>query len=137
LEALGERLTISRAQLRTLHWIRAGYQLLRDMPPGTPRSQIVEWLEPMDAVCWLALWATAQTAPLRQTITDFVEHWRHIHSSYDGNRLKALGVPPSPVMGHILRTLRHAWIDGKITSTQAEDQFLKNLLNDSDLSLWP
>jgi tRNA nucleotidyltransferase (CCA-adding enzyme) len=128
LQAVGERLSISRAQMKLLRSIRDGYAFLVSIDPIAPPSSIVKELEDMDPVCWVALWAAAPTAQLRRLVFSFVTEWRHIRPSYDGNQLQALGVHPGPQMGHILDSLRDAWIDGAISTREEERRLLQQLI---------
>ncbi len=131
LTTVGERLSISRNQMKFLHGVRKQYHFLVNMTPDTTPSDIVVQLESLEPVAWLVLWAAMPTAALRRTMVEFVIRWRHRQTSYDGNQLRALGLRPGPLMGDVLQELRRAWIDGDITDTYEEEQYLKKLIDDA------
>lgn len=131
LGALGERISISRNQMKFLYGVRDSYRFLINMPLDTAPSAIAAQLETLEPVAWLVLWAAMPTAALRRILVAFVTQWRHRQTTYDGNRLRAIGVPPGPWMGDILHELRRAWIDGEISNTDEEEQYLKLLIDDT------
>ncbi|MCB9438131.1 MAG: CBS domain-containing protein [Anaerolineales bacterium] len=129
IEALASRLLLSRAQVHVLLAFQKAIPLYT-WPYTTPPSAVVNLLEPMPEVCWLAIWAAAPTAHTRQLVVQFVQAWRHIKPLHDGKQLQSLGVEIGPVIGKILRELRRAWLDGEITTPEQEDVYLNRLLHD-------
>lgn len=49
----------------------------------------------------------------------------------DGNRLLALGVKPGPQIGKIIKSIRHAWLEGEIDSALGEEKLVRELMEDS------
>ncbi len=55
------------------------------------------------------------------TLDHYQSTWRHIVAELNGDALRALGLSPGPQFGQILRQLRTARLDGKVTSRAAEE----------------
>ncbi len=130
LDSVGKRLQVSRAQMKLLHMVQDGYCQILAFTPDMYPSTVVEILEPLDEMCWLALWAAAPTAVIRQIIEQFVTEWRHVQSTYDGRRLREMGMKPGPAMGQMLRDIRRAWLDGIVSTSQQEDDFVQRMLDE-------
>ncbi len=65
----------------------------------------------------------------KQNIEEYVDKWQHITPYTSGSDLKARGLAPGPVYKTILEQLRSAWLDGEISSQQAEFDLLNELLS--------
>lgn len=70
--------------------------------------------------------------PARLALDEYVLRWRHIHSGVDGNTLRAMKLPVGPVYSQILRRLRHAWLDGEVTTSAEETGLLESLLKSAE-----
>lgn len=129
LESVSKRLMVSRLTREKLRVIHRGYQVLtylHEMPP----SEITYTLEPLTHVGWLACWILTHDAQTRQKIEQFVNHWRHIKPSIDGNILLKMGVKASPFMGKLLHDLRARWLDGEITNAEDEQRYIEQCLRE-------
>jgi len=58
----------------------------------------------------------------------YASHWRQIAPSTTGEALIARGLRPGPHFRTILRALRAAWLDGKISSVKEEAELLDRLI---------
>lgn len=58
----------------------------------------------------------------------FEEEWQQVRPSITGNDLRALGMRPSPLFGHILRRLRAALLDGEIHGGAEEHGLVAELI---------
>ncbi len=59
----------------------------------------------------------------------YTEKWRHIRPSLDGHMLqREYGITPGPQLGHLLRELRDALLDGHIRTPEEERRFLEERL---------
>lgn len=96
---------------------------LNALPPGLFTEELED--VPLSAV--LAVYLAAPE-PLAGKLQRFAVEWRHKQPLVDGIHLKKLGLPPGPVYKEILKTLRRAWLDGQISSPQAEEALLQELL---------
>lgn len=80
----------------------------------------------------LSLYALGLLNPsgeISHLIEEYALHWKYIQPETNGDGLRALGVAPGPAYHHILKTLRGAWLDGKISTNQEEKALLHNLIN--------
>lgn len=128
-EQLGRRLQFSRAYLDHLHSARAAIAALPALNAPQSPSTIVELLDPIDEVGWLAAWAAAPTATARDQITRYAQEWRFIKPTLTGRDIRALSnLKPGPVYGEILHRLRSAWLDGVIKTTEEERDLLITLV---------
>ena len=74
------------------------------------------------------LYLAASDKKTRQALQNFAHTWRQINPITTGHDLKKLGLVPGPVYAQILDDLRNAWLDGEITSPDAEIQLRNHLL---------
>lgn len=129
LDSLGRRLQFSRANLNHLHNARTAIAMLGPLSAKQPASHIVNLLEPLDQVGWLAAWAAAPTAIARENIVRYAREWRLVKPTINGRDLQAItGLRPGPVYGELLWRLRQAWLDGEILSAEDERALLLRLV---------
>jgi tRNA nucleotidyltransferase (CCA-adding enzyme) len=78
-----------------------------------------------------ALYALRQFLPAnrKMDIDQYAEAWLHIKPYTDGHDLRQLGLPPGPQYKEILNQLRAAWIDGKLSTQEDEQQYLQKLIH--------
>ncbi len=90
-------------------------------------SAVVALLDavPPEAVAALAFVARDEIA--RQRCVRYLDHWRHVRPELDGDALNALGFRGAEV-GDALRALRHARLDGIVTSRADEERFAQERL---------
>ncbi|MHB8088067.1 MAG: hypothetical protein ACYDH2_07420, partial [Anaerolineaceae bacterium] len=67
---------------------------------------------------------------IKQQIQNYLTIWRELESFTTGETLKAKGIPPGPRYAAILKELKNAKLDGKISSQQQEFEYLDQLLLD-------
>jgi tRNA nucleotidyltransferase (CCA-adding enzyme) len=121
---------------RTLQdMILSAYQLLQDLPAlvDAPPSRVVSRLETTSPLALYAGFLAAEDHRQKQLIQDYVTRWQHVSPSLDGHVLRARGLPPGPVYRVILGTLRDAWLDGKISTLEEENELLGQLLSDQGM----
>jgi hypothetical protein len=63
-----------------------------------------------------------------KALVTYATHWQHIHPKTTGDDLKERGLAPGPAFQRILHALRSAWLDGEVTSTEAEMTLLEKLM---------
>jgi tRNA nucleotidyltransferase (CCA-adding enzyme) len=61
-------------------------------------------------------------------LDQYVTHWRHVQPTVDGYALLSMGLSPGPAYRQILWSLRAAWLDGKINSSEQESALLQQML---------
>ncbi len=128
LEELGRRLQFPRRYLDHLHDARTAIAALPHLSMTQPPSAVVERLEPLNEVGWLAAWAAAPTAVARDQIAAFVREWRLVKPALTGRDIGELtDLQPGPVYAEILRRLRYAWLDEDVTTPEQERALLFEL----------
>lgn len=110
--------------------VRAARALQEDLPglTGAPPSQITARLEKAPTI---SLYLTSLCPPgeeFRAIIDTYLGQWSSTWPHTNGNTLRALGIPPGPNYRQVLSSLRAAWLDGNVTSVEAEERLLKKLL---------
>ncbi len=101
---------------------------LADLPPSRFTFTLEEWrIRGLSLyACYLALEDETRRARLRRYQTQ----WRHLRARTTGEDLKARGLPPGPLYRRVLRSLRAAWLDGKISTPEEERALLERLLEE-------
>lgn len=51
--------------------------------------------------------------------------WRYVQPALTGDDLKQMGLPPGKLFGTLLRQLRIARLDGKLTTAEDERAFIR------------
>lgn len=92
-------------------------------------SQVYDLLQayPIEAIVVVQL-AEADRR-LHGAISSYVETLRHVRCEINGEDLRALGLPPGPLYGHMLRKIMAARLDGEVSSRVAEERLLRELLS--------
>ncbi|MCD4687615.1 MAG: CBS domain-containing protein [Anaerolineae bacterium] len=128
-EQLGRRLQFSRAYLDHLHSAHTAIALLPELSAPQPPSAVVDLLDPIDDVGWLAAWAAAPTATARDLIAAYAQKWRFVKPTLTGRDIRELSdLKPGPVYGDLLHQLRSAWLDGVIGTAEEEHALLLTLV---------
>jgi tRNA nucleotidyltransferase (CCA-adding enzyme) len=95
-------------------------------------SKVVSMLDETTPLSLFALYYCNEDPFIREKIEEYIDHWRHVSPFTNGHDLKALGLAPGPIYRTILARLRSAWLDGEISSQQAETDLLEQLLENSN-----
>lgn len=125
--ALSRRLGLTKTQAQSVtmaprvRWLQDGLYW-----PAMRPSEIVAALSPYPPA---TLWAFAVTAqgPARQRTLEYLQRLRHVRPALRGSDLQALGVPPGPITGEVLRRLKIAKLDGVVTTRKDEERFVLSL----------
>ena len=108
-------------------------QLIHALPElgeATP-SQVVHVCENVPHLAIYAVHLIEQDEAIRAQLWNYASQWATVEPVTTGNDLKALGLAPSPAFSRILSTLRDAWLDGKIHSTEEEHALAEQLVRDA------
>ena len=97
---------------------------------GLPPSQIFDRLCEVPPLSRYAVYLASDDSELKNLLQTFVARWQKISPSIDGHDLRKRGLPPGPAYREILNTLRNAWLDSKITTTEEEQKLLERLINE-------
>jgi tRNA nucleotidyltransferase (CCA-adding enzyme) len=66
-----------------------------------------------------------------QPVADFLLQYRHIHSNFNGEDLRARGLPTGPHYRKILWEIRAAWLDGLVTNNTQEQALFDQLVSEA------
>lgn len=81
-------------------------------------------LESFGAAGVALAWLFEKQADKRESLWRELREWRAIRPRATGDDLRALGLPPGPAYGKILRRLQEGWLDGEIRSEEDERRAL-------------
>ncbi len=107
----------------------------RDKLPGLvsrPPSEVVKALDGVPLIGLYALHVTMEDPNPCALLQRYAVGWRHIQPRTDGEKLRALGIPPGPAYRDILGELRRAWLDGDVESVEEEERLLRRLIEKRD-----
>jgi len=105
---------------------------LQSWPEESLPSDLVYRLDESNERSVVAAWLFLENKPgARSDITRYLREWRFTRPSLTGDYLRELGVPPGPVYGEILDSLRRAWIDEDIASVEEEHKLVETLLREN------
>lgn len=105
---------------------RAASSLLNKLPSivSWRPSQWTFYLEELPSIAVYAVYLMRREPALR----DYLVSWRNIKPTITGNELKDRGLEPGPQFAAILRQIRSAWLDGKVTNSEGERVLLDKLI---------
>jgi len=125
-----ERLHIRQREAEAA--VKAGRQMC-DLEQSRSPSEWVRCLKSEPEAALVATWlALGDQTVARKIVENYLEHWRWVQPTVDGDQLRELGLAPGPAYGKILNALRAAWLDGKIESPQEEQQLLAALVREAE-----
>ena len=110
--------------------IRSAHSLWRDIHTLTSAkpSEIVTRLDDVLPLAIYANYIAAQDEQQRKVLWEYVNKWRQVSPNTNGHVLRQRGLPPGPIYRKIITTLRNAWLDGKIVTSEQEEALLEQLL---------
>lgn len=119
------------AQLRAT--IEAANQLWHclDELEGASPSQVVTSLNGVPLLSVYAVYLAVENPHIKSHLRAYALEWRLVVPLIDGNRLRAMGVPPGPIYKEILQKLRAARLNGEISQESEEMALLERLLEES------
>jgi len=101
--------------------------------PGLSEASPSAVVRTLEGIPRLALYTAFLINPdqgLRALLMKYITDWADIQPETTGDNLREMGLQPSPEYGRILKTLRDAWLDGKIKSVKEEKDLLEKLVTD-------
>ncbi|MBP1701541.1 MAG: tRNA nucleotidyltransferase [Chloroflexi bacterium] len=100
---------------------------------NAPPSVIVSHLDGLPPLARYTVYLATTEPDHSNLIKRYVEQWQKISPTIDGHDLRRMGLPPSPAYDTVLTALRAAWLDGQVSTPEAEGELLQKLLNDSQV----
>jgi tRNA nucleotidyltransferase (CCA-adding enzyme) len=88
-------------------------------------SAVHELLREYSPTSVLACAIASDSALVQERLHLYLDRWRHIRTSLDGNALQKLGVPSGPRLGEMLKALHEAKLDGKTRSKEDETELVQ------------
>ena len=127
-ESLIQRLRMPVTWARVVRdTIAVGTLLSREVPGLLPANGVV--LSPSDVYVLLdpyapeAVWVNmlmAESPAAREALESYLTTLRYVKPILDGRDLVSMGLPQGPLVGEVLRELRSARMDGKVTTREGE-----------------
>jgi tRNA nucleotidyltransferase (CCA-adding enzyme) len=112
--------------------MRHAVQLKQVLPslavPQLAPSAIYHLVEKYSLEAILAVAIASDSLIVCQRLELYLSELRHIKPSLNGEDLKDMGVAPGKKIGHILRRLLDAKLDGEVKSREGEEEIVRKLL---------
>jgi tRNA nucleotidyltransferase (CCA-adding enzyme) len=128
LRNLVKRLKISSDDAALLHQVSSLLFSTGELVKAHRPSAIYGLLKHYSLPAIFVLWVASDSEPVRERLELYHRELRFVEPEIDGEVLKAMGLKPSPLFGHILSALRDARLDGEVTSLEEEKAFVEKLL---------
>jgi tRNA nucleotidyltransferase (CCA-adding enzyme) len=116
---------VSRVILDTAHLRERMPSLGSDLPPSAVYGLLREYSPTSVMACAIA----SDSALVQERLHLYLNRWRHVRTSLDGDALQKLGVPSGPRLGEMLKALHEAKLDGKIRSKEDETELVRRWLS--------
>ena len=94
-------------------------------------SQVAEMLADLPALSIYAVYVAIDDDMVKGQLREYITTLKRIKPTISGDDLRARGLPPGPQYRKILDSLKKAWLDGKVSSREAESELLEKLINDT------
>jgi len=130
------RLKLSASLARSINAARQLW-LDRESLTSLPASAVSAQLGSVPVIAIYAVYIASNKRKERQVFYRYINEWRRIKTTITGHQIRARGVPPGPEYRQILETLRGAWIDGKVKSSEDELALLEDWLKEYGFSKRP
>jgi tRNA nucleotidyltransferase (CCA-adding enzyme) len=91
-------------------------------------SQVVEMVESYTDAAVLTVAGVTDEPLAAEQLGRYLREFRYLSPELNGRDLLALGVPEGPVIGKLLKELRNAKLDGKISTVEDERRMAQEFL---------
>jgi tRNA nucleotidyltransferase (CCA-adding enzyme) len=109
--------------------IRDTCRLKADLPsledPGLPPSSIHRLLRGRSPTSVLACALASDSITVRDRLRLYLDRWRYVKTSLNGQALQQMGMSPGPLLGDMLGALLQAKLDGRVKTREDEVQFVR------------
>lgn len=122
---VAKNLQLPDDSIKRLVNLDAAETLVKKLLPTSPKSQVVQLLQPYDDPT-LMLVTVRTSKTIRRQIYLYLNCWANIQAPIDGNDLKKLGYKPSPQFRQMLQDLLAATLDGVICDRTSAEKFLSD-----------
>jgi tRNA nucleotidyltransferase (CCA-adding enzyme) len=131
--AVSGELALSRLQTEALESGTRAQHCLTAVAAAELPSQVdaaLSQFTPTSAAL-VAYWALATDENTRNKIATYATTWRYVQPALNGGDLKQMGLPPGKLFGTLLRQLRSARLDGKLTTEEDERDFIRRVVENA------
>ncbi len=128
LESLVRRLKISSEDATLSRQVNRLLFSTSELVKARRPSAIYRLLEHYSEPAIFVLWIATDSELVQEQLELYHQRLRFVEPEIDGERLKAMGLKPGPLFGHILSALRDARLDGEVTSLEEEKALVDKLL---------
>jgi tRNA nucleotidyltransferase (CCA-adding enzyme) len=109
--------------------VRDTCRLKADLPsledPGLPPSSIHRLLRGRSPTSVLACALASDSITVRDRLRLYLDRWRYVKTSLNGQALQQMGMSPGPLLGDMLGALLQAKLDGRVKTREDEVQFVR------------
>ncbi len=128
-----QRLGIPKAQqhdfLQLRERTRMAHNRIRDWHKNKNKrtSELCIILESMPIEMLLFIMARTASEKLRKALSHYITTWQHEKIEIDGKDLLAIDLPPGPIYGHIMHTVKAAKLDGNAPTRESQYDLAKKI----------
>jgi tRNA nucleotidyltransferase (CCA-adding enzyme) len=131
-QAFSERLRVTREVEEDLLLVQNLRQRLPDLLDLNRPSEMYHLLQPYPARVMAVVWVAADSEVAQERLRRYQTTWRFVEPELTGDDLKAMGLKPGPLFGHLLRELRDARLNGKVKTQEEERALVERMVADED-----
>ena len=124
-----KRLRLPRALTETIQTVCSIWPELKTLCQHKP-SIIAAQLDRIPSLAIYAFYRATDDEDIQAILFKYTCEWKDIAPETTGHDLRARGLPPGPQYTQILTALRVGWLDGNITTSGEEDQYLEHLIQE-------
>ncbi len=131
-EVLSTRLKVKREDEEDLLLVQDLQQKLPELTTLNRTSSIYHLLKPYPARVLAVVWIASESDLVRERLFRYQTDWQSVETEITGDDLKAMGLEPGPLFGELLRALRDARLNGKLSTRDEETAMVKQQLASQD-----
>jgi tRNA nucleotidyltransferase (CCA-adding enzyme) len=128
LQALSGRLKVKRDDKEDLLLVHDLRQMLSELARLSRPSAAYHLLQPYPARVLAVNWIASEQEIVQQRLFSYQVEWRLMEPEITGDDLKAAGLKPGPLFGHLLSALRDARLDGQVSTRREEMALMETML---------
>ncbi len=132
LRMFSDRLNVKKeteTDLLSVHDLR---QRMPELLELTRPSEMYHLLQPYGSRVLAVVWTVADSKEGRRRLIRHQTEWRFVESEITGDDLKAMGLEPGPLFGHLLTALRDARLDGEVSTREEEMTMVRRIMAAED-----
>jgi tRNA nucleotidyltransferase (CCA-adding enzyme) len=127
-QALSRRLKVKREVEEDLLLVDNLQQRLPELVELNRPSEAYHFLQPYPARVMAVLWTATDSRVAQERLLRNQTKWRFVEPELTGDDLKAMGLKPGPLFGHLLRKLRDARLNDEVGTREEETALIERML---------